>query len=203
VRQARANDPKKSQLYFEKALQLNPNNIQVLYFLAALNWNLRQYEACFAVVDKILIIDDKPFHALLHKSALLLMLGKPEEGQTLLAHIMAEYPQELAAIYYSQATAYSLLGQKDEALSYLQKSINEDAQWFHDRIKTDEDFNSLKNIPEFKTLIAKAPSTSPPKVDLKTEFETYKNKDEKHNALDPLNSLDSLILPEVPTWIKK
>ena len=54
--------------------------------------------------------------------------------------------------FYDAACLYSIMGNKDKALSYLRKSLEKGYRRFA-HIKRDRDLNNIRNTPEFKALI--------------------------------------------------
>jgi mannose-6-phosphate isomerase-like protein (cupin superfamily) len=75
-----------------------------------------------------------------------------EKAHEILAGVVAEYPDDAGALF-NLACAESLLGRTDDAIAHLGESIEQD-EVFRELAETDSDFDSLRNDPRFRELVA-------------------------------------------------
>ncbi|WNG44657.1 tetratricopeptide repeat protein [Archangium minus] len=101
----------------------------------------------------------KPGWLMVYRADTLMRQGKHAEALPL-------YQQAWAAgnrkgdTAYSAACAAALEGRKDEAMTWLERSVENgfrDAEW----MKQDEDLSSLRELPAFTALLAKLPTLPP------------------------------------------
>ena len=79
--------------------------------------------------------------------------------RTAIDHFLAaySYDPEYVKAAYNTACCYALLGETDEALEYLAKSLASPERVA--RAEADEDFADLRDLPEFKKVIEEAKRT--------------------------------------------
>lgn len=76
--------------------------------------------------------------------------GNYQEALTLLQKALEEDPAQ-AKILYLLATTYQLLGEKEQSLEFLKKSIQKD-KYFKILAQNDQDFEPLRDDKKFKIL---------------------------------------------------
>jgi TolB-like protein/tetratricopeptide (TPR) repeat protein len=83
----------------------------------------------------------------------LMSLGQKEKGMEWARRAVAVDPTDTGTLY-NVACLYSLEGQKEEAMTYLEKAV---ANGFAQKawIENDDDLNNLHDMPRFKALLAK------------------------------------------------
>lgn len=78
--------------------------------------------------------------------------------------------------YYDAACLYSLMGQEETALTYLEKSLQMGFRRFK-HIELDDDLDNLRNLPRFKSLISRYKTIHDQEVaEAATEFSAPKRK---------------------------
>jgi tetratricopeptide (TPR) repeat protein len=65
-----------------------------------------------------------------------------------------KYKEHFGDAHYNMACAHSLLGEPDEALSWLKKAIKYDGK-NRGLAKTDDDFDNIRKLPQFQKLLKK------------------------------------------------
>jgi non-specific serine/threonine protein kinase len=94
-------------------------------------------------------------------AGVLLNLGRQEEGSAELHNVLSANPDD-AATLYNAACGFAILGRKKEALDTLKKAI-ENGFWHIDVISRDQDFNNIRDDPEFQLILQRANSSSIPR----------------------------------------
>jgi len=90
----------------------------------------------------------------LHRQALQLLRAKAyDEAIKVLAKILKAYPHDSTALY-NTACAYALKGERDKAVEFLKRSVEEGFSDF-DHIARDPDLDSIRDHPGYKDLMAK------------------------------------------------
>ncbi len=90
----------------------------------------------------------------LHQQALQLLRAKAyDEAIKVLAKILKAYPHDSTALY-NTACAYALKGERDKAVEFLKRSVEEGFTDF-DHIARDSDLNSIRDHPGYKDLMAR------------------------------------------------
>jgi clan AA aspartic protease (TIGR02281 family) len=79
-------------------------------------------------------------------------LGRTDEAITWITKIIEQYPND--GNYYDATCLYSLMNKKSEALTYLQLAFENGFRNFN-QLEYDDDINNIRNLNEFKTLVAK------------------------------------------------
>jgi tetratricopeptide (TPR) repeat protein len=141
---------------FEKAIEIKPDYHHAWYNKGVALYNFGRPEEALKALEKA--IEIKPDYHLIHqawtnKGVALYDLGRPEEA--LKAYEKAiEINPDYHLTWYNLACFYSLKKDKDKALKYLQKAIE---NGYNDlsHIKKDNDLDFIKNETEFKKIIDK------------------------------------------------
>jgi len=90
----------------------------------------------------------------LHQQALQLLRAKAyDEAIKVLAKILKVYPHDSTALY-NTACAYALKGERDKAVEFLKRSVEEGFNDF-DHIARDPDLDPIRDHPGYKDLMAK------------------------------------------------
>ncbi|MCH4156721.1 MAG: tetratricopeptide repeat protein [Muribaculaceae bacterium] len=84
----------------------------------------------------------------------LFLIGKPQEAKQYMEKIVTKSKSNKNNAFYNAACLYSLAGDKDTALSYLQKSFDNGFIYFS-HIKRDPDLNAIRDMPEFTAMVDK------------------------------------------------
>ena len=79
--------------------------------------------------------------------------GEKEKAYRLLGRVLEIDPGD-GLVLYNCACTYAVLGDEKEALTCLKKAIDSGYKNVREWVKSDPDFESLRENPEFKTLIA-------------------------------------------------
>lgn len=93
--------------------------------------------------------------------------------------------KESSGVYYDAACLYSKMGMKEEALKYMEKSLEKGYRRFA-HMEVDEDLDNIRNTDEYKALINKYKNSKDKKTTLQGTSETGSN---------PLNDM---VITEIP-----
>ncbi|RKY16718.1 MAG: hypothetical protein DRP63_04930 [Planctomycetota bacterium] len=104
--------------------------------------------------ERAAVTMDRAQRIRLHQRALQLLHAKAyDEAIKILAEILEVYPHDSTALY-NTACAYALKGERDRAVEFLKRSVEEGFTDF-DHITHDSDLDSIRNHPGYKDLMAK------------------------------------------------
>lgn len=93
--------------------------------------------------------------------------------------------KESSGVYYDAACLYSKMGMKEEALKFMEKSLEKGYRRFA-HMEVDEDLDNIRNTDEYKALINKYKNSKDNKTSLQDTSETGSN---------PLNDM---VITEIP-----
>ncbi len=128
----RLNNPTKAQAAYDRALQLDPKNVEALTNRAALYYSQKAYEPARQDIRRALQLNPKQDAALNNQSLLLAHAGKYAEALGYVEQALALQPRQP---YYLNNKAYLLLklNRSAEALPLVQESLQRDHQnaWAH------------------------------------------------------------------------
>ncbi len=108
--------------YYDKALELNSTDTNVLYNKALALDNLGRVNEAITYYDKVLAISPNDTYSLNNKGLALDNLGKHDEAITYYDKILAINPNDADALY-NKGLALEELGKKSEATSYYRKVL--------------------------------------------------------------------------------
>lgn len=151
--------PEESLSYYDEALKFSTNNINRRYVLASLSnalLLLGRNEKALETAEQVL--HDYPDSAVskINKAIALKRLGKfTEEAKTLLTEILST-----KVTSYNRACIYAILGEKENMLKELEKSIAEDKAWTLGYAPRDPDFEDFHQDPDFQNFMKEASSPS-------------------------------------------
>lgn len=83
----------------------------------------------------------------------LCFLGDNEGAEAWMQQIIASYPDDEGS-YYEAACLYALMGRKQEAVQYMQKTLELGYRNI-EHLKRDRDLDPIREMPEFKALLSK------------------------------------------------
>ena len=83
--------------YYDKALALDPDNIEIIWWKACDLWAYGKKEESIDLLDNGLKIDQEDYNLLNTKGELLRELNKPEEALTIFKKIKKIYPKNLTS----------------------------------------------------------------------------------------------------------
>lgn len=128
----RLNQPAPAQAAYDRAIQLDPRNVEALTNRGALYFGQKAYEQAEADVRQALQLNPRQDAALNNLSLLLARSGKPAEAMTYVDRALRVQPNQP---YYLNNKAYLLLlvNRPAEALPIVQESLRLDKQnaWAH------------------------------------------------------------------------
>lgn len=128
----RLNNPSQAQAAYDRALQLDPNNVEALTNRAALAYSQKAYASASQDIKRALALNPKQDAALNNQSLLLAQAGNFAEALTFVDRALAGQPLQP---YYLNNKAYLLLklNRPAEALPLVQESLQRDNQnaWAH------------------------------------------------------------------------
>ncbi len=125
---------------YRRALRLNPQSASIMSNLGTAYFARKNYKEAFEIYQKALAIDPEVFE---HRStAGILLQERPVE--------------ERARYHFYLAKTYAGAGMNDRALMYIRKAIEEGFKE-RDKFGKDPDFASLRELTEFKELMAAQP----------------------------------------------
>ena len=148
---------KAAELY-ERACQANPDDYQAPALLAGIYKSLGRETESAAAQRRALQLAEKQieFHpddarALYLGSGVLCQLGDRTRSLEWAQRALKIDPEE-PGILYNVACDYALLGQTEEAIVCLEKSLRHNP-WFKGWAEKDSDLNSLRSHPRFQALL--------------------------------------------------
>ena len=128
----RLNDPARAQAGYDRALQLDPNNVEALTNRAALLYSQKAYAPAAQDIERALQLNPQQDAALNNKSLLLAQTGNYAEALTYVERALARQPRQP---YYLNNKAWLLLrlNRPADALPLVQESLRRDPQnaWAH------------------------------------------------------------------------
>jgi tetratricopeptide (TPR) repeat protein len=134
-----------------KALELNPKRISSLQWLAMCYEQKGLYPEAIATFERARQVEDTPelraFQA--HTVAL---SGNRDEALRVIAELKGIPKQERYVSPFYIALIYVGLGEKDQALIWLEKAY-QDRSWWIATLKANPQFDSLRDDPRFKDLL--------------------------------------------------
>src|SRR2546425_6155618 len=107
-------------IYYDRALQINPTDLKVLYNKALSLESLGKYDKAIGYYDAVLTINPNDIDALNNKGLSLESLGKHDEAITYYDKVLAVNPINTDALY-NKALALDSLGKHYEAISYYKQ----------------------------------------------------------------------------------
>ncbi len=110
-----------------------------------------RYDECINLANDMLAQDLLMMEAYRNKSLCYYKMGKPKEALDTLAAQLKLNPKNQPALY-NAACASAQLGEEDQAINYLKQLLSLDITDKRD-IRLDSDFNSIKQAPEYQSLI--------------------------------------------------
>jgi tetratricopeptide (TPR) repeat protein len=122
---------------YEKALHLSPEAASIWSNLGTAEFARKKYEDAMKAYERAIALDPEVFEH--HNSAGVLLQERTVE--------------ERAKFHYYQAKLYAKKGMNDRALLYLRKALEEGLKE-RDKVKDEPDFEGLRELPEFKELLA-------------------------------------------------
>jgi len=136
---------------YDKAIDLKRDWVQAWYGKGIMLGKLERYEDELKAYDKAIELNLDYGDAWINKSATLDKLRRYDEALKACDKAIKLKPCQALA-WYNRACTYALIGDKENALKDLAKAIKLDKK-FKEDAKTDEDFKSLWDDPDFKKLV--------------------------------------------------
>ncbi|GAB3786697.1 hypothetical protein GCM10028818_50360 [Spirosoma horti] len=128
----RLNNPAQAQVAYDRALQLNPANVEALTNRGALSYSQKDYASASQDIKRALALNPKQDAALNNQSLLLAHVGNFTEALAFVDRALAVQPRQP---YYLNNKAYLLLmlNRPAEALPLVEESLQRDNQnaWAH------------------------------------------------------------------------
>lgn len=125
---------------YKRALRYAPQSASIMSNLGTAYFARKQYKQASEIYEKALAIDPEIFE---HKGSAGVLLQERSV-------------EERAKFHYYMAKMYAKTGQTDRALQYLRRSI-EEGYAERKKITQESEFTALKDLPEFKELLAMEP----------------------------------------------
>jgi clan AA aspartic protease (TIGR02281 family) len=130
-------------------------------------------DAAMKDYNQVLLIDTVPDNGSCRQYAYF-YLGQKEKAKEWMYKMLAKGNDK--GNNYDAACLYSIMGEKDSALVYLRKSFDKGYREF-EHISRDNDFDGIRNLPEFKALINEYKAKTKVEVDVDNEDKgNYINK---------------------------
>ncbi|WP_148562437.1 tetratricopeptide repeat protein [Spirosoma radiotolerans] len=128
----RLNNPAQAQVAYDKALQLNPDNVEALTNRAAFYYSQKAYDQASQDIKRALALNPRQDAALNNQSLLLAHAGNVTEALAYVDRALAVQPRQP---YYLNNKAYLLLklNRPADALPLVRESLQRDSQnaWAH------------------------------------------------------------------------
>lgn len=127
---------------YKKALKYNPDSASIYSNLGTAQFARKQYADAMTNYEKALSLDPEVF----------------ERKSTAGVLLQERTVEERAKFHYYQAKLYAKNGMTDRALLCLRRAFEEGlVKEQRDRVKEDPEFNAMRELPEFKELMAYQP----------------------------------------------
>lgn len=123
---------------YKRALRINPKSASVLSNLGTAYFARKDYKRATETLEEALAIDPEVF----------------ENHSTQGVLLQERSVEERAKFHYSIAQTYAKKGQNERALQYIRKALEEGYKEERKKIAADPAFAALKDLPEFKELLA-------------------------------------------------
>jgi tetratricopeptide (TPR) repeat protein len=163
-------DVNDAQLYYERAIKLDPSYAQAVNNLGAIYHSRKDYKKAERYYRKAIKLDPKSPLFYSNLGTAYFFEGNTKKGAEAYAHAFALDPEvfehtgaskieelsstkDLAQVNYQLAKTYAKAGMSQRALNYLRKALGEG---FNDRKKlmNDPELASLRETPEFLHLLS-------------------------------------------------
>jgi len=138
---------------YDKALEIKSDKDEAWYNRGNSLHELGRYEDAIASYDKALEIKSDKDEAWYNRGNSLGNLGRDEEAIASFDKALEIKPDKDEAIY-NKACAYALMKRTDLALRYLEEAIILNPDHLREFAKTDSDFDSLRDNPQFQALLS-------------------------------------------------
>jgi adenylate cyclase len=137
----------------KRALELDPNFAHAHWLLGWVAGIESRFEESIACLQKALEFSNNYPWFLAHLGWVYGVSGRADEARAVLSELnVRRREQYLRSVYF--ALVYAGLGERDEALDWLEKAYEERDIWMT-WLKRDPTFDSLRSEPRFKALIKK------------------------------------------------
>jgi tetratricopeptide (TPR) repeat protein len=140
--------------HLNEILKKDPNDTGAHYWLGFTYYLKADYPAAIKEFEKAKSIAGNSVEALLLLGTLYEQSGNYSMAAANYRETLKLVPQR-AAIWYSLASALSVMGKTDEAISALQRTLELDRKGFYDMARTDGDIAPLRRNPAFSKLMEK------------------------------------------------
>jgi tetratricopeptide (TPR) repeat protein len=147
----------------EKEVNANPTNVQKAFDLAMKYWSLQQPEKTYAILDGIVNNPKSDPNAVFTVANIYAQMNNMAKLEPTLQRLVKIAPNEPEA-WYNLAATKAVLGKPDGALQDLKQAVtlsskrltqNKTATDLRAAAEADERFARLREMPEFKALMAK------------------------------------------------
>nr|WP_242037874.1 tetratricopeptide repeat protein [Tolypothrix sp. FACHB-123] len=137
---------------FKKVLEIKPDDYQAWYNWGNALGKLRHYEDAIIAYEQAINIKPDYQHAWGNRGYALQNLGRYKEALESLEKALEIQPDYYPA-WYNKACCYALQGNIEQALENLQQAINLNPEKYREMVKTDSDFDSIREDERFQALI--------------------------------------------------
>jgi tetratricopeptide (TPR) repeat protein len=139
---------------YDMAIALKPDDANYYNNKGIALRNLNRYEEAIAIYDRAIALmpDDADYYN--NKGIALWNLNRYEEALDIYKHCIEINPKAKDGYLYNIGCAYSLMGQTEKALLYLEQALQSGYKNF-EWIEKDSDWDNIKETNEFKALIGK------------------------------------------------
>jgi len=145
---------------FEAASRVNPDDYQTSALLATAYGGLGKeaeamscYRRCLELAEKQLQLHPDDARALYLGAGALTKLGQRQRAMEWVGRALAIDPSD-AGVLYNVSCAYAMLGEADQAIYCLERAL-ENGFGHKEWILHDSDLDSIRDHPQFQTLLAK------------------------------------------------
>ena len=145
---------------FKRAIQIDPADIFATAFMSMAHSNLGEAQKASETglealrkLRKHLQLNPDNVRALQLIATHSAKVGNHDDAREYLEKLLKLSPSDTGVLYNS-ACAYALMGDTDRSLEFLEKALSQ-GQNLYDWARNDSDFDSLRDNPQFKELLAK------------------------------------------------
>ena len=138
---------------YDRILEIESKDDHILYHKAKVLEKLKKYNEAIKYFDEALKIDPTNIRNKIAKGIVLYKLNKFDEADKIFHEIIKLEPEN-ANILYNLACLEAIRNNKENSLNLLKRAIDNDKSYI-DSARKDSDFENIKNLKEFKKLIAR------------------------------------------------
>ncbi|WP_226889653.1 tetratricopeptide repeat protein [Nostoc sp. MG11] len=137
---------------YDKAIEFKPDFYQAWNNRGLRLSNLNRFEEAIASYDQAIKLKSNLHEAWYNRGNTLWNLGRKKEAIASYDKVI-EFKPDFYQAWYEKARCYALQGNIEQAVYNLQQAINLNLEECRERVKTDSNFDSIRNDKRFQVLL--------------------------------------------------